>query len=790
MKKILPMASLAMLVSPVSSVFAEPLILVDGEEPKYIYDDRQYEWVSIERAVLIIDGGKVSTPAIVEVQGDVNAPGVLQVIGGGELNAAVVYVTSSRGKGSAAILKVDGQGSGLTSVVGVNIGGDGGVGFFDLSNGARANTFTSPLGDYIGINGGTGIAFVSGDGTIWNSSRIVLGDVGEDSRSVLKVFDGALLKADYIEAKDNNSAWIIVGDFNSPTRPGEIDVEDIKLDSSNSYLILNHLDYNYSADWNVTGAGGLYSYSGTTELGGINDYSGPTVVAGSLLRAGAEGAFSQNSHFYLSQTGGLDLNGINQSIGELSSAGHIYLNQSGNSAGTTLTVNGDYHGGGGTLHFNTVLEGDDSRTDSLHITGNADGGTNVVVNNLGGQGAQTIEGIRLISVDGSIAPDTEFRQVGRIVAGAYDYRLVQGGNGGDSNSWYLTSGLEPVDPTDPIDPTDPELPAPPAPPTPPEVSTSRPEAGSYMSNLAAANEMFMHRLEDRTGERLYTDPVTGEQKLTTLWARVDGRHIRSRDQGDQLENSENRYVVQLGGEVAQGSFDGGKDGWHLGVMAGYGNSSSDSSSKLTDFNAKGSVDGYSVGLYGTWFQEEHSRKGAYVDTWVQHAWFKNSVEGEGLAEEKYDSKGLQASVESGYTFELGKEESSGVFIQPQAQVIWSGIKADKHREDNGTEVSPVGEDNIHTRLGVKVFKEMATDDTGSRWAPYVAANWHHNTKVYGVKMDDVTQSMAGIRNTGEVKLGVDGALSKNLSVWGSVGGQFGEDSYSNAGASLGINYKF
>ena len=110
---------------------------------------------------------------------------------------------------------------------------------------------------------------------------------------------------------------------------------------------------------------------------------------------------------------------------------------------------------------------------------------------------------------------------------------------------------------------------------------------------------------------------------------MDGHHVNCRDHDDQLETHENRYVVQLDGEVAKGSF-AGEGGWHLGLMAGYGNSRNDSSSSLTGYGSIGGVDGYSARLYGTWFQPEETRKGVYIDTWLQHVWLKNQVEGDGL----------------------------------------------------------------------------------------------------------------------------------------------------------------
>lgn len=84
-------------------------------------------------------------------------------------------------------------------------------------------------------------------------------------------------------------------------------------------------------------------------------------------------------------------------------------------------------------------------------------------------------------------------------------------------------------------------------------------------------------------------------------------------------------------------------------MAGYGSSHSTTTSSLTDYRSEGSVSGYSAGVYGTWYHNADQKIGAYLDSWVQYAWFSNEVQEKGLPAEKYDSGGLQVSLEGGYT---------------------------------------------------------------------------------------------------------------------------------------------
>lgn len=64
-------------------------------------------------------------------------------------------------------------------------------------------------------------------------------------------------------------------------------------------------------------------------------------------------------------------------------------------AGDTLTVNGDYTGGG-TLLLDSELNGDDSASDQLVLNGNTAGNTTVVINPITGIGEPTSTGIKVV----------------------------------------------------------------------------------------------------------------------------------------------------------------------------------------------------------------------------------------------------------------------------------------------------------------------------------------------------------------------------------------------------------
>ncbi|HEP1894415.1 TPA: autotransporter outer membrane beta-barrel domain-containing protein [Kluyvera cryocrescens] len=471
---------------------------------------------------------------------------------------------------------------------------------------------------------------------------------------------------------------------------------------------------------------------------------------------------------------------------ELDNSTLNYTRVSDSNVFNTVVVEGDFVSHNGVINFNTVLGDDNSPTDKLIVEGNTAGNTTVYVNNAGGQGAEIINGIELIHVAGESAG--EFVQGSRIVAGAWDYRLMRG-LGVNNKNWYLTNSAIIPDPQPVPDPDpQPELPIAP---------NVRPEGGSYLANLAAANTLFNTRLHDRSGETWYQDPVTGETQVTSLWLRQVGSHSKFRDGSGQLKTQANSYVAQLGGDLAQWSSNGVNEG-HLGLMAGYASSHSNTTSSRTGYGSKGSLNGYSVGLYGTWFENKKDDAGLYLDSWLQYSWFNNSVNGEGLASESYKSKGLTVSMETGYTLKLGETTGSqgsvnAWFIQPQAQVTWMGVKADSHRESNGTVVIGEGDNNVQTRLGVRTFLkgQHAMDaGTGRIFEPFVEANWLHNSRSFSTTMDGARVSQAGSRNLGEIKAGVEAKLNPNLNLWGSVGTQVGTRGYQDSTAIVGVKVNF
>ncbi|GDO89229.1 autotransporter outer membrane beta-barrel domain-containing protein [Escherichia coli] len=329
------------------------------------------------------------------------------------------------------------------------------------------------------------------------------------------------------------------------------------------------------------------------------------------------------------------------------------------------------------------------------------------------------------------------------------------------------------------------------------VNISTDSLWNYISNIAAANSLFSHRLHDRLGEPQYIDSLHSQGSASSMWMRHVGGHERSRAGDGQLNTQANRYVLQLGGDLAQWSSNA-QDRWHLGVMAGYANQHSNTQSNRVGYKSDGRISGYSAGLYATWYQNDANKTGAYVDSWALYNWFDNSVSSDNRSADDYDSRGVTASVEGGYTFEAGtfsgsEETLNTWYVQPQAQITWMGVKDSDHTRKDGTRIETEGDGNVQTRLGVKTYlnSHHQRDDGKQReFQPYIEANWINNSKVYAVKMNGQTVGREGARNLGEVRTGVEAKVNNNLSLWGNVGVQLGDKGYSDTQGMLGVKYSW
>ncbi|WP_448133002.1 autotransporter family protein [Stenotrophomonas rhizophila] len=457
----------------------------------------------------------------------------------------------------------------------------------------------------------------------------------------------------------------------------------------------------------------------------------------------------------------------------------VALSDGRSAVGNTLTVDGDLHSDGGTFLFHGALAGDDTLIDRLHVRGDTSGDASLRVQNVGGVGAPTEDGIPLIQVDG--ASLARYALAGRAVGGSHEYFLFQGGIADPNDGqWYLRSQWFDRcqdDPTAPgcITHPDPEEGGDGGIPITPPGPVLRPEAGAYLANQSAAMGMFQHRLHDRIG-------APGLAEGRGAWARVGRQQADFQAVDGQLAVDGNTSLLQVGSDVWQ------RNGATVGLTLGSGRADSTVVSTLTGYTAKGRVRGTAIGAYATWLQRPGHVEGAYLDASVQRGRFDNRVDGVDLPREQYDARVLNTSVEGGYTFNVWQGPHAALYVQPQLQLSHVHHRVDRHVERNGTRIDNADSSGVSGRLGVRVFGHDMR--AGNIVQPYMAVNWLRGMRASTLDFNGETLGADVPRDRYEVQAGAELKLGQRWSAWGGMSVQRGAYDYRNVGGQLGMRVRW
>lgn len=461
----------------------------------------------------------------------------------------------------------------------------------------------------------------------------------------------------------------------------------------------------------------------------------------------------------------------------------------------TLTVNGDFEGTGSMLAFQTALGDDASLTDRLIIRGDSSGSTRVSVINAGGVGARTVDGIKIVQVDGR--SEGTFALSGRAVGGKYEYFLLKGhqADATDGN-WYLRSELPldpPIDPTEPtVDPTPPTIPLTPVGPgtlttplvpviplipgviTPPP-AVLRPEVGAYLSAQAGAGNMFEMRRHDRgTSSFGGPDPVGP-------WVRLHHSQAKSNIAAGQLSVDSDNSSMQIGLSV----FESTDQRTKIGVFLGAGTSNNRVASRLTRYRAKSVVEGRAAGVYGTYTNEW----GLYIDAWTQLARFKHEVQGDALATARYNTGARAGSVEAGYGFAVPGGARRRLFVEPQLQLSYRALDRMQIKEANGTSVASQDGGGLATRFGARVFGDIDVSG-GPSIRPFVALNAMHRSNQNTVLFDSERLAGGAPRRRYEAKVGAQFEFEGRWQAWADAALQRGDDQYRDTAVQAGLSARW
>ncbi|EAX3638599.1 fibronectin-binding autotransporter adhesin ShdA [Salmonella enterica] len=587
--------------------------------------------------------------------------------------------------------------------------------------------------------------------------------------------------------------------------------------------------------------------AGKLTLSGANTYSGDTNVqegtlwltgTGTIGEVGSQQAVNVASDATFGGSNGTTVNGqvTNEGTlvfgdseetgaiftlnGDLINMGTITSGSSSSTPGNTLYVDGNYTGNGGSLYLNTVLGDDDSATDKLVITGDASGTTDLYINGIG-DGAQTTNGIEVVDV-GGVSTSDAFVLKNEVNASLYTYRLYW--NESD-NDWYLASKAQSDDddsggddtPSDggddggnvtpPDDGGDGGNVTPPddggdggnvTPPddggdggdvTPPDdggdvAPQYRADIGAYMGNQWMARNLQMQTLYDREGSQY-------RNADGSVWARFKAGKAESEAVSGNIDMDSNYSQFQLGGDIL--AWGNGQQSVTVGVMASYINADTDSTGNRgadgSQFTSSGSVDGYNLGVYATWFADAQTHSGAYVDSWYQYGFYNNSVESGDAGSESYDSTANAVSLETGYRYDIALSNGNTVSLTPQAQVVWQNYSADSVKDNYGTRIDGQDGDSWTTRLGLRVDGKLYK---GSRTViqPFAEANWLHTSDDVSVSFDDATVKQDLPANRAELKVGLQADIDKQWSVRAQVAGQTGSNDFGDLNGSLNLRYNW
>ncbi|EMX0006149.1 autotransporter outer membrane beta-barrel domain-containing protein [Salmonella enterica] len=583
--------------------------------------------------------------------------------------------------------------------------------------------------------------------------------------------------------------------------------------------------------------------AGTLILGAQNTYSGDTdVQEGALWLAETATIGSAGSAQAVNIAANAAFGGHNATVnGHVNNLGNLYfvdtftvngdvVNSSAMISGSdqpnnTLTIAGNYTGNDGHLYLNTQLGDDSSPTDKLIVTGDTAGSTTLHITNVNGLGAQTVNGIEVIEVGGQ--SDGDFRLYkGHVDINAWTYTLKQ--DGGD---WYLRSesddvpddggevtppddggevtppddGGEVTPPDDGGEVTPPDDDGEVTPPddggditppddggdiTPPDGGDVTPVApqyradiGVYLGNQWMARNLQMQTLYDREGSQYRSADGS-------IWMRFKAGKAESQAVNGNVDIDSDYSQFQLGGDIL--TWSDGAQSVTVGLMGSYINASTDSTGNRgadgSQFSANGSVDGYNLGLYATWFADAQSHRGAYIDSWYQYGAYNNSVDNDGLSASRYDSAAHAVSLETGYRYDIALSNRNTVSLTPQAQVTWQRYSADTVIDDGGTRISGQNDDSWTTRLGVRVDGKLYKES--GRIQPFMEVNWLHASDNASATFGDTKVSQDLPNDRVEVKVGIQANVSERLSVYAQAAGQKGKNDYGDASFSLNMRYNW
>ena len=626
--------------------------------------------------------------------------------------------------------------------------------------------------------------------TILHKSNGILNINNEGTLSSTNITSGSVLT-------NKGTGILVVTNFDGGTLSGNINNENdgtITLNNNGNGNVVSNI-YNRS-----TGTG-----TGTITINNYGSFTGITKNSDSgIIKLDNQGTWNN--------TGNSVLTDLKNTTGIIKFPQISEINAGYEDQYHTITVNGNYTGGG-LMYVNTVWNKDGtSYSDRVDIHGDVDGAATTVRTLNGIYGDVTLKEIPIhsavvVHVAGKSSGNDFTGSAPTTNAGEAQLKKIDSISGTDY-AWTLTAQNKTPEPTDPnvSGPTDPNISEPTAPdkpilPAPPitEVPIYAEPVSGYVQMPTADMELgftTIGTLHERRGEN-QTYNITGSNNTALgddqqqTWGRVLVKHL-NKDGKKRLDTAGNQSVLQIGHDFILDENEKTGTRRHIGGYVAYGHNENDfrdqyhaKNGYIVDdhYTGKGRTDAISVGGYGTFY----GNNGGYVDLVGQVTYLRNKYNARSNESVHQNGWGAALSAETGKSFIV---YGNNWFVEPQAQLVYQYLSLDDFN-DRIRHVDQHDPSALRGRVGMRFGYNGDIRDNLPPSSFYGIANiWHDfvNPKSVDIGRDSLKEEYA--KTWGEVGLGIQLPITHQSNFYSDVRYEknFGSDKRKGFKGTMGYKY--
>ena len=679
-----------------------------------------------------------------------------------------------------------------------------GSGLIDITNDNTGNIASTIL------NGGAGIIDITNDGTLSGS----ITNTGDPNTVTANNIDIKNSTTGNIASKILNGGAGNIKITNNGTISGSTTDDELpnSIENTGTGNISLINDGKIASDILNGAAGGIDIINNNTLSGTITNTNSGSISAtntgtftGVTTNSGS-GILDLDNQGIWNNTGNSVLTKLENKTGAIIFPQVSEVNAGDKDQYHTITVNGNYTGGG-LMRVNTVWNKDGtSYSDRVDIHGDVDGAPTTVrtLNEKGIYGDVTLKEIPIhsavvVHVAGKSSGNDFTGSAPTTNAGEAQLKKIDTTSGTDY-AWTLTAQPKTPDPVVPVPPgpTVSDKPVPPAPPIKEVPIYAEPVSG-YVQMPTADMELgftTVGTLHERRGEN-QTYNITGSNNTALgddqqqTWGRVLVKHL-DKDGKKRLDTAGNQSVLQIGHDFILDENEKTGTRRHIGGYVAYGHNENDfrdeyraKNGYIVDdhYTGKGRTDAVSVGGYGTFY----GNNGGYVDLVGQVTYLRNKYNARSNESVHQNGWGAALSAETGKSFIV---YGNNWFVEPQAQLVYQYLSLDDFN-DRIRHVDQHDPSALRGRVGMRFGYNGDTRDNLPSSSFYGIANiWHDfvNPKSVDIGRDSLKEEYA--KTWGELGLGIQLPITRQSDFYSDIRYEknFGSDKRKGFKGTMGYKY--